>query len=111
MNADPPKTTGIRDPAIGRGPAPAAPTRCRWSPQRSSREAAAGCGQLCRLPRASLRTAALGAASAGFYTLGFGAAPLIAAGITNEHSGYAPITLFCIVCFFVSAALAGSRRN
>jgi MFS family permease len=50
------------------------------------------------------------AASAGFYTVGFGAAPLLVATITTEGQGYAPVAILCCACFLASAALAfGSR--
>jgi len=50
------------------------------------------------------------AASAGFYTVGFGAAPLVVAAITTEGHGYAPVAIFCVACFLISAALASSSR-
>jgi predicted MFS family arabinose efflux permease len=51
------------------------------------------------------------AASAGFYTVGFGIAPLIVAAITTEGQGYAPVAIFCGACFLVSAVLAGGHRR
>ena len=50
------------------------------------------------------------AASAGFYTVGFGVAPLAVAAITTEGQGYAPTGIFCCVCFVLSAALAAGLR-
>ncbi|HUI60095.1 MAG TPA: hypothetical protein VLX90_07725, partial [Steroidobacteraceae bacterium] len=50
------------------------------------------------------------AASAGFYTVGFGVAPIVVAAITTEGQGYAPTGTFCCVCFVVSAALAAGLR-
>jgi len=46
------------------------------------------------------------AASAGFYTVGFGVAPLIVAAITVPEQGYTPVAILCITCFVVAATLA-----
>jgi predicted MFS family arabinose efflux permease len=53
------------------------------------------------------------AASAGFYTVGFGAAPLVVAAIHTEGDRFASTALFCIACFLLSAGLASavSRRS
>jgi predicted MFS family arabinose efflux permease len=51
------------------------------------------------------------AASAGFYTVGFGAAPMVVAAITTEGQGYAPVAIFCVGCFLLSAALAGMASS
>jgi len=50
------------------------------------------------------------AASAAFYTVGFGAAPLVVGAITTEGAGYAAVALFCCACFLLSGALAGGAR-
>jgi predicted MFS family arabinose efflux permease len=51
------------------------------------------------------------AASAGFYTVGFGAAPLVVAAIHTEGDRFASTALFCVACFLVSAGLAGAARR
>jgi predicted MFS family arabinose efflux permease len=52
------------------------------------------------------------AASSAFYTVGFGAAPLVVSTITTEGRSYAPVAVFCCACFLLSAALAaGARRK
>ncbi|MGH7105806.1 MAG: MFS transporter [Acetobacteraceae bacterium] len=53
------------------------------------------------------------AASAGFYTVGFGAAPLVVAAIHTEGDRFTSTALFCIACFLVSAGLASAvcRRS
>ena len=53
------------------------------------------------------------AVSAGFYTVGFGAAPLVVAVIHTEGDRFASTALFCIACFLLSAGLASavSRRS
>src|SRR5262249_43533905 len=48
------------------------------------------------------------AASAGFYTVGFGIAPLIVATVTTEGKGYAPVALLCSACFLLGAGLAAA---
>jgi predicted MFS family arabinose efflux permease len=50
------------------------------------------------------------AASAGFYTVGFGVAPLVVAAITTDGRGYAPVAVFCCICFVVSALLSSAAR-
>jgi predicted MFS family arabinose efflux permease len=50
------------------------------------------------------------AASAGFYTIGFGAAPLVVAAIHTEGAGYTATALFCVACFLLSAMLASTAR-
>ena len=53
------------------------------------------------------------ALSAGFYTVGFGAAPLVVSAIHTEGDRFASTALFCIACFLLSAGLASavSRRS
>lgn len=50
------------------------------------------------------------AASAGFYTVGFGAAPLVVAYIHTQGDRFVSTAIFCIACFLASAALAGLTR-
>ena len=59
---------------------------------------------------ASGRTVAV---SAGFYTIGFGAAPLIVAAIHSAGDRFTSTALFCIAVFLASAGLAGAacRRS
>lgn len=51
------------------------------------------------------------AVSAGFYTVGFGAAPLVVAAIHSEGDRFAATAFFCIACFLISAALAGAASR
>ncbi|MEJ1964677.1 MAG: MFS transporter [Gammaproteobacteria bacterium] len=51
------------------------------------------------------------AASAGFYTVGFGVAPLVVAAITTQGSGYAPVAVFCTLCFLIAAPLASGAKT
>jgi predicted MFS family arabinose efflux permease len=51
------------------------------------------------------------AASAAFYTVGFGVAPLVVASIIGDGRSYGPIGIFCVLCFLAGAALAGLRRG
>ncbi len=51
------------------------------------------------------------AASAAFYTVGFGIAPLVVASLIGNSQSYGPIGIFCVLCFLAGAALAGLRRG
>jgi predicted MFS family arabinose efflux permease len=51
------------------------------------------------------------AASAGFYTIGFGAAPLVVAAIHTQGDRFTSTAYFCIACFVLSALLASTIRR